>query len=134
MESDSSVLYFFLPLITDRSEEINQYLNNLTISPVDIKKVELDKWAGQQFDPLRLDLYGDQKKVMTECIVEALKHICRISNSNIVQNADGLLSRRQEEIPVDWIGEIKTRIPSQKFKDHLSIFLTQLNSAKLFKK
>lgn len=116
LEGDFSKLYFFLLSVTDRSEEINQYLKNVSISPVDIKREEFDKWASQEFDPLQLDLYGNHKKVMMNCLVEALKHICRICYSNIVRNADDLLSRRDEDMPVNWIGESKTRVPPQKFK------------------
>ena len=29
-------IFFFLPSIIDRSEEINKYLNNVSISPIDI--------------------------------------------------------------------------------------------------
>lgn len=43
LEGDFSKLYFFLLSVTDRSEEINQYLKNVSISPVDIKREEFDK-------------------------------------------------------------------------------------------
>ena len=63
---------------------------------------------------------------MTKCIVETLKHICRVSTSSIVRNADGLLSRHEEEMPVHWIGESKTRVPSQKFKISYYFFLVNI--------
>ena len=53
---------------------------------------------------------------MTESVLEYLKHMCNISNSNIVRNAEGLLCRRKEDIPVDWIDKSKVRFPTQKFK------------------
>ena len=52
---------------------------------------------------------------MADAVVKSLKHINNISNSNIVQNAD-LLSRKEAEVPVDWIGENKKSVPPQKFK------------------
>ena len=103
-------------MLSDRSEEINQYLKNASISPVDIKKKAFDKWAGQGLNPSKLDLYGDQKKVLTMCLVEVLKHNCRISNSNIVRNSNEFLSKCEEETSVDWIGESRSRIPPQKFE------------------
>ena len=36
VEGNLSNTYFFLPSITDRSEDINQYLNNVSISLIDI--------------------------------------------------------------------------------------------------
>ena len=53
---------------------------------------------------------------MTEYIVKALKHIAQVSNSNIVKYADGLLSHREKEFPVDWTGKSKMHVPSHKFK------------------
>ena len=52
---------------------------------------------------------------MADAVVKSLKHINNISNSNIVQNAD-LLSRKEVEVPVDWIGENKKSVPPQKCK------------------
>ena len=46
VEVDFSNNYFFLPAITDRSEEINQYLNNVSISPIDITQKQLGGWSG----------------------------------------------------------------------------------------
>ena len=94
LEIDFSTLYYFLPSVNDRSEEINQYLKNVTISCVDIEKEEFDKWTSQEFDPSQLDLYGNQNKIMN-------KNICRISNSNIVRNGDCFLSRHEEGISVN---------------------------------
>ena len=70
---------------------------------------------GQRFEQ-RLDLFGEKKKVMRECVVNVLKRIAIVSNVNLVENADGLLSRRQKDIEVDWVEKTKTRVPSEKFK------------------
>ena len=39
-----------------------------------------------------------------------------ISNSNIIRNEDGLLSRKEANAPVAWVGEHKQKLPPQKFK------------------
>ena len=70
---------------------------------------------GQRFEQ-RLDLFGEKKKVMRECVVNVLKRIAIVSNVNLVENADGLLSRREKDIEVDWVEKTKTRVPSEKFK------------------
>ena len=92
VEDDSSKIYFFLPAIADRLEEINQYLNNISISPIDISQKQLDTWSGAKFDPSKLDLFGLEKNTMSDAVVKCLKHINDISNGNIVRNADGVLS------------------------------------------
>ena len=38
VEGDSSKIYFLLPAITGRLEEINQYLNNVSISRLDLSQ------------------------------------------------------------------------------------------------
>ena len=41
VEGEFSNIFFFLPSITDRSEEIDKYLNNVLISPIDITQQQL---------------------------------------------------------------------------------------------
>ena len=55
-DSEFSNIYFFLPSITDRSAEINKYLNNAFISPIDFSQEQLNNWAGVEFNPSKLDL------------------------------------------------------------------------------
>ena len=38
IDDEKSNIYFFLPSITDRSEEINNHLNNVSISPINISQ------------------------------------------------------------------------------------------------
>ena len=44
-ENNFSKIYFFLPAITDRSEEINQYLRNVSIFSIDITQEQLNVWV-----------------------------------------------------------------------------------------
>ena len=101
IEGDFSNIYFFLPAITDRLEEINQYLNNVSISPIDITEQQLDGWSRTKFDPSKFDLFGLEKNTISDVVVKCLKHMHDISNSNIVRNADGFLSIREVEVPID---------------------------------
>ena len=114
VEGNFSNIYLFLPAITDRSEDSNQYLNNVSISPIDITQPQLSDWAGK-FDPSKPDLFVLEKSTMTDGVVKCLKYMNGLSNINIVCNADYLLSRKEVEVPVDWIGENKKRAPAQKF-------------------
>ena len=63
-----------------------------------------------------LNLFGLEKKTMTDAVIKCLKHINKVSNSNMVHNADDLLAGKEIEVSVDWIGENENRIPPQKFK------------------
>ena len=64
---------------------------------------------------------------MVDAVVKSLKHINNISNSNIVQNVD-LLSRKEVEVPVDWIGGNKKSVPPQKFKvDYWLFFVLDIH-------
>lgn len=52
-------LYFFLPLVTDGSEENNQYRKSVSITPIDIRQELLDIWADNtSFDPSKLLFFG----------------------------------------------------------------------------
>ena len=107
VEGEFSNIFFFLPSITDRSEEIDKYLNNGLISPIDITQQQLNGWAETSFDPSNLDIYA---------VINCLKHMNNICNSNIVRNAEGLLSRKEVDATVAWVGEHKQRLPPHKFK------------------
>ena len=77
--------FFFLPSITDRSEQINQYLKNVSTTPFDVEKT----WCGGDFNPNKLDIKGIDSDMMRKGVIEALKHIASVSNSNLIRNADG---------------------------------------------
>ena len=57
-----------------------------------------------KFNPSKLDLFGNDKALMSAAVVKCLRHINDISNSNVVRNTVGLLSRKEVEVPVEWIG------------------------------
>ena len=59
LQSDFSNLYIFLPSLTN--ENINKYLQIVSLLPVDIKKGGSDKWTAQEFNHSQLDLYGNHK-------------------------------------------------------------------------
>ena len=69
-----------------------------------------------QFNPSKLHLVGSDKALMSVAVIKCLRHINDISNSNVVRNADDLLSRREVEVPVDWIGKSKKRVTPNQFK------------------
>ena len=103
-------IFFFLPSTTDRNEEINKYLNNVSIYPIDVSQEQLNNSTGVEFNPSKLELFVSDKTLMSAAIVKCLRHINDIFNSNAARNSHGLLSKRVVEVPVDWIGESKKRV------------------------
>ena len=66
----------------------------------------MNVWAGNtSFDPSKLNSFGLDKKISSDAVMKCLEHMNNISNSNLVRNADELLSRRKEDFPIDWIGK-----------------------------
>ena len=70
---------FFLPLITDRIEEINRYLGSVNLSPIDIDVSDF----GPNFDLSRLDYAGSQKEGTRESVLKVLKKVVDLSNQNL---------------------------------------------------
>ena len=100
VENDYSNLYYFLPSFTNRSEEINKYLNNVSITPIDDSQDQLNTSAETVFNPAELDLFGMNKTIMVNAVIKCLKYMNDISNSNLTRNADGVLSRKEVDLPV----------------------------------
>ena len=115
-DAEFSNIYFFLPSITNTSEEINKYLNNFSISPTEVSQEQLNNWAGVEFNSSKLDLFGSDKALMSAAVGKCLRHVNNIFNSNVVRNADGLLPRKEVEVPVDWIVKLKKRVAPNQFK------------------
>ena len=62
-------LLFFLPTITDRKEKINQYLDNISLHPVDITQAEFKELSKNPlgFELQNFETLGEKKKVSREC-------------------------------------------------------------------
>ena len=92
-------------------------MKNVSISPINITQQQFNNWAGVDFNPAKLELFGADKAIMSAAVAECLRHIINdLSSSNVVRNFEALLSKREVEVPVDWIGESKKRITPGLFK------------------
>ena len=89
LDSDFSWIYFSLPATTDRIEEVNQYMNPVSLNPIDIEPAEF----GDHFDPSFLDFANKNKEKSRESVLKVLKKMVDISNANLKHNADGLLAK-----------------------------------------
>ena len=96
LDTEFSELFFFLPRITDRCEEINQHMKYINTHPYD--------WDEKEFhEPHLLDFVGGKKKKMADSFVSVLKNIAEISVINLVKNADALSSKRPADSEIDWV-------------------------------
>ena len=99
MKGEFSALVFFLSSVTDRSEEVNQYLNNVSIRPTGIAQYDFNQWieSGEDFEPHYSELFGEKKHIARNCMASALKHIVRISNPNLMKTPDGLIAKMDKD-------------------------------------
>ena len=86
------------------------------IYPIGITQKQFNNCAGCEFNPAKLDLFGADKTIMSSAIIQCLRHINDISNSNLVRNADAFLSQKEVEVTVDWIRDSKRRVTPSQFK------------------
>ena len=85
----SSSLFYFLPSVSDRKEEINQHKNNVCLSPIDITIDFIESFSQEKvsFRPDLLDSSDEkERKPQTEMLYGLFKHIATVSNQNLERN------------------------------------------------
>ena len=66
--TEFSNVYFFLPSITDRSEDINRYMGSINLVPIDISEDNFEVKGEISFDSSKLDYNNPrQRKNETGC-------------------------------------------------------------------
>ena len=100
----------------DRSEEINRYLGSVNLSLINVPVSSFEVKKNVVFDPSKLDFASQEKEIMTGAVVKMVKKIVHMSNANLVKNADGLLSKFDWGVSIEWIGKNKTCLPQNKYK------------------
>ena len=88
-KGEYSTLFYFLPSITDRKEKINQFKNNVQLYPLTVQYDEFTEFNnGKQFFPQHLESTDlELRSVARETVVNYMKHVTNISNSNLKRNA-----------------------------------------------
>ena len=91
-------------------------MGSVNLSPIDINENSFETENNISFDPSKLDIYCPEKQVMSEAVVKMLKKITDLSNSNLLRNANSLLSKILPDVNVEWVGKMKKRLPDNKYK------------------
>ena len=94
LQSTFSNLYFLLPSATDRVEDINQYVESVRLSPIDMLEKTFVVEENISFDALKLDFECPEKEKIAKAVVKMLKKNHRCVNANLVKKADSLLSKK----------------------------------------
>ena len=81
---ETSSLFYFLPSVSDRKEEINQHKNNVSLSPVDITVDFIESFSVGEKVSFRPDLLDSsdekERKPQTEILYGLFKHMALVSN------------------------------------------------------
>ena len=118
--NDYSKIFFYLPSITDRKEKINQYRDQVSLTPIDCKYESFGDFAPScyQFDPshLRLDhvKYADARATTYAFFKKSIN----ISNSNLIQNVYSLMQAKKiDHSDLKWEPSMpQCKRDSEKFK------------------
>ena len=113
---ETSSLFYFLPSVSDRKEEINQHKNNVSLSPVDITVDFIESFSvGEKvsFKPDLLDSSDEkERKPQTEILYGLFKHMATVSNQNLQRNIVHL-NIAQGRNEMEWSN---SKFDSSKFK------------------
>ena len=112
---ESSSLFYFLPSVSDRKEEINQHKNNVSLFPVDITVDFIESFSPEKvsFRPDLLDSSDEkERKPQTEMLYGLFKHMATVSNQNLERNIVHL-NITQGRHEMEWSN---SKFDSSKFK------------------
>ena len=111
----SSSLFYFLPSVSDRKEEINQHKNNVSLYPIDITVDFIESFSVEKvsFKPDLLNSSDEkERKPQTEMLYGLFKHIAMLSNQNLERNI-AHLNITQGRNEMEWSN---SKFDSSKFK------------------
>ena len=114
-DDSSSSLFYFLPSVSDRKEEINQHKNNVSLFPIDITLDFIESFSAEKVS-FRPDLLNTSDEKEREPQIEMLyglfNHIAKVSNQNLERNIVHL-NITQGRSTMEWSN---SKFDSSKFK------------------
>ena len=118
-KEDCSTLFYFLPSITDCKESINQWRDNVNLTPVDFTIEFIDFFSSKKakFEPHLLNSSGLERRDQVEMLYGLFKHMAKVSNQNLSRNVDYLnVAEKRDSEKMKWlVGSSKQRYDSSKF-------------------
>ena len=97
-KAKSSDLFFYLPSITDRKEQINRYKDQVSLVPVGSTIADFELFApeGYSFSPLHLNLPPENEMCKNGrlTLYGYFANACKVSNANLMQNVYALMKEK----------------------------------------
>lgn len=87
-------MFCYFPSTTDRKESLNQFKGKVQLNPVDcaLEKFKEFSSTNSDFFPHHLESADPkERQVARKIVINFMKHIVKISNSNLVRNANYLM-------------------------------------------
>ena len=115
---DYSKMFYYLPSISDRKEEINQYKSNVSLVPTDVTLEFINSFSSEKQYNFQPNLLNSQDEKVREPHVKVLrelfKHIASYSNQNLERNIMYLNTKEnRSSSDMEWT---TNRFDSSKFK------------------
>ena len=85
--------FLFLPSKGDRSESVNQFLDKVSLPPVDCLCKDFRKYSpsNKDFNPADLDTQGNEREDAAKAMYASFKKIGKIYDGNLIRNVDYFL-------------------------------------------
>ena len=115
---DYSKMFYYLPSISDRKEEINQYKSNVSLVPTDVTLEFINSFSSEKqynFQPSLLNSKDEKvREPHVKVLRELFKHIALYSNQNLERNIMYLNTKENRNASdMEWT---TNRFDSSKFK------------------
>ena len=113
-----SEMFYYLPSISDRKEEINQYKSNVSLVPTDVTLEFINSFSSEKQYKFQPDLLNSRDEKVREPHVKVLRdlfrHIALFSNQNLERNI--MYLNTKENRSSDEMEWTTNRFNSSKFK------------------
>ena len=118
--AEFSILFYYLPSITDHKGDMNQWWNNVNLDPIDCSLEFLSGFSttGTQFRPDFLESNNPEiREPQVQVLYAFFNHMVQVSNNNLVKNSDNLiLTLKLETKDMPWVGPRKQHFDPTKFQ------------------
>ena len=115
-DEDYSHMFYYLPSISDRKEEVNQYKSNVSLVPTDVTIEFINSFSSEKNYKFRPDLLNlkELREPHVKVLRELFRHIANFSNQNLERNVLHLnMKADRDSTKMEWS---TTRFDSSKFK------------------